>query len=85
MSLFLMIWGLKVLLVSVPTFSQYWISQSYDVGSGLQVAYACLDSIRAVKNSLNFTGLSPDPIITLYGYSGGGYAGSWVSLMAFFF
>ena len=43
----------------------------------MQAGYSSLDSIRAVKQSGNITGLSKDPIITLYGYSGGAVAGEF--------
>jgi hypothetical protein len=38
-----------------------------------------LDGIRAVLNSASVTGIEKDPIITLYGYSGGAFAGEYVS------
>lgn len=46
--------------------------------SGLQAGYAQLDGFRAVKQSGNFTGIGPDPVITMYGYSGGGVSVAWV-------
>jgi hypothetical protein len=50
--------------------------------SGLHGGRTTLDGIRAVLNSANVTGIERDPIITLYGYSGGAFAGQWVSLVA---
>jgi hypothetical protein len=52
--------------------------------SGLQTGYATLDSIRAVLQSGNFTGLDPDPIITLHGYSGGSISAGWVFALLIF-
>jgi Secretory lipase len=46
--------------------------------SGLHGGRTTLDGIRAVLNSANVTGIEKDPIITLYGYSGGAFAGQWV-------
>lgn len=46
--------------------------------AGLQAGYAQLDGFRAAKQSGNITGLGPDPIITMYGYSGGGVTTAWV-------
>jgi Secretory lipase len=50
------------------------------LGSGLQAAYATLDSIRAVKNFANISGMDPDPQVGMYGYSGGGLSAVWVRL-----
>ncbi|KAF2663164.1 LIP-domain-containing protein [Microthyrium microscopicum] len=47
--------------------------------SGPQQAYATLDSVRAVLQSEDITGIDPEPRITMYGYSGGGFVGSWVA------
>jgi hypothetical protein len=47
-------------------------------GSGKRAGYANLDAIRAIKQSGNFTGIDPDPIVTSYGYSGGTWAAAWV-------
>lgn len=51
------------------------------VGSGLQAAYATLDSIRAVKQSGDITGIEKDPITTLHGYSSGAQAVGWTTEM----
>ncbi|KAE9972124.1 hypothetical protein EG328_000189 [Venturia inaequalis] len=50
-------------------------------GSGLQAAYATLDSIRAVKQSGNLTGIDANPITTLHGYSSGAQAVGWTTEM----
>lgn len=42
--------------------------------AGMQTGYATLDSIRAVLQSGNITGLAPNPDITMWGYSGGSIA-----------
>ncbi|KAE9971856.1 hypothetical protein EG328_005337 [Venturia inaequalis] len=47
--------------------------------AGLQAGYAQIDGFRAAKQSGNITGLGPDPIITMYGYSGGGVTAAWTS------
>ncbi|QDS76000.1 hypothetical protein FKW77_004607 [Venturia effusa] len=49
--------------------------------SGLQAAYATLDSIRAVKQSGNITGIDKNPITTLHGYSSGAQAVGWTTEM----
>lgn len=49
--------------------------------SGLQAAYATLDSIRAVKQSGNITGINMNPITTLHGYSSGAQAVGWTTEM----
>lgn len=49
--------------------------------SGLQAAYATLDSIRAVKQSGNITGINTNPITTLHGYSSGAQAVGWTTEM----
>lgn len=49
--------------------------------SGLQAAYATLDSIRAVKQSGNITGINTNPITTLHGYSSGAQAVGWATEM----
>jgi hypothetical protein len=46
--------------------------------SGLQAGYATLDSLRAVQQSGNITGINPKPITTLHGYSSGAQAVGWV-------
>ncbi|KAF2429700.1 LIP-domain-containing protein [Tothia fuscella] len=48
-------------------------------GAGLQWGYATLDSIRAVRASGNITGISDDPTVSLYGYSGGASAAGWAT------
>jgi hypothetical protein len=50
------------------------------IASGLQAGYATLDSIRAVKLSSNITGINPDPVVTMHGYSNGAQTIGWVSL-----
>ena len=52
----------------------------YYIATGLQAAYATLDSLRAIKQSGNVTGISSDPIISVVGYSGGGFVAAWVRL-----
>jgi hypothetical protein len=47
--------------------------------SGLHGGRTTLDGVRAVLNTANITGIEKDPIITLYGYSGGAFAGEYVS------
>jgi hypothetical protein len=49
------------------------------VASGLQAGYGILDSIRAVLQSGNITGLNAKPITTLHGYSSGAQGIGWVS------
>lgn len=48
------------------------------IASGLQAGYATLDSIRAVQQSKNITGIDPKAITTLHGYSSGAQAVGWV-------
>jgi hypothetical protein len=43
------------------------------------MGYATIDGMRAVLATGNVTGLGPDPITTMYGYSGGASIVSWVS------
>lgn len=45
--------------------------------SGPTMAYATLDSMRAMLQSEAITGLQPNAKITLNGYSGGGIAAAW--------
>jgi hypothetical protein len=72
-------------MIMVAALNQGWIVSVADdtgaqaaFGSGLHSGYATLDSIRAVKQSGYFTGVDPDPKITMNGYSGGALAVSWV-------
>jgi hypothetical protein len=43
------------------------------------MGYASIDAMRAVLAAGNVTGMGPDPITTMYGYSGGASISSWVS------
>jgi hypothetical protein len=45
---------------------------------GPHMAYSTLDGMRAVLATGNITGMGPDPITTMYGYSGGASIVSWV-------
>ena len=48
--------------------------------AGLQAGYATLDSIRASASvDLGPTGLSPNPLCVLWGYSGGALASEWAA------
>jgi hypothetical protein len=47
--------------------------------SGPTMAYATLDSLRAVLQSQDITGVQPDALITMNGYSGGGIAAAWLA------
>jgi hypothetical protein len=49
------------------------------IAAGPHAAYVTLDSVRAVKQSGNFTGIKSDPITTLHGYSNGAMTVGWVS------
>jgi hypothetical protein len=54
--------------------------QSYmPSASGLHGGRSTLDGVRAVLNTAHVTGIAKDPTITLYGYSGGAFAGQYVS------
>ncbi|KAF2427791.1 LIP-domain-containing protein [Tothia fuscella] len=73
-------------LVPVFALNEGWYVSIADDGgpqagfsSGPLAAYAILDSIRAVKSSGNITGISSDPITTMYGYSASGNAVSWAT------
>jgi len=68
--------------------NQGWITAVVDdtgpqgvITSGLHGGRTTLDGIRAVLNSGSITGIKEDPIITLYGYSGGAFAGQWAAEM----
>ena len=72
----------------ISALNQGWIVSVADDGgpqasfpSGPGMAYATLDSFRAMKQSQALTGLSSDPTITLNGYSGGGITAAWVGEM----
>lgn len=41
--------------------------------------HATLDGIRAAKNSGSFTGISKNPTVTMWGYSGGSVASMWAA------
>jgi hypothetical protein len=75
---------LQTLIVIAALNEGYYVSIPDDTGaqgafgSGLHSGYTTLDSIRAVKQSGAFTGISADPTITMNGYSGGALAVSWV-------
>ncbi|KAF2423431.1 LIP-domain-containing protein, partial [Tothia fuscella] len=47
--------------------------------SGLQAGYATLDSLRAVFQSGEITGINAEPITTLHGYSSGAQAIGWAT------
>ena len=47
--------------------------------SGPTMAYTTIDSIRAMLQSEAITGLRPDAVTTLNGYSGGGITAAWFS------
>ncbi|TID27566.1 hypothetical protein E6O75_ATG00333 [Venturia nashicola] len=53
--------------------------------AGLQSGYAQIDGFRAAKQSGNITGLGPDPIITMFGYSGGGVTAAWTTEVLSFY
>jgi hypothetical protein len=68
----------------ISALNQGWIVSVADDGgpqasfpSGPGMAFATLDSLRAMKNSGNLTGLIEDPTVTLNGYSGGGITAAW--------
>jgi hypothetical protein len=68
----------------IAALNQGWIVSVADDGgpqasfpSGPGMAYATLDSIRAMKQTQQLTGLSADPTVTLNGYSGGGMTAAW--------
>jgi hypothetical protein len=72
----------------IAALDQGWIVSVADDGgpqaafpSGPGMGYATLDSIRAMKQTQNLTGLSPDPTVTLNGYSGGGITAAWTGEM----
>ncbi|CAK9440092.1 uncharacterized protein LODBEIA_P41920 [Lodderomyces beijingensis] len=46
---------------------------------GRQSGYATLDSIRATLHSGNFTGISNDAKVAMWGYSGGSVASGWAA------
>jgi pimeloyl-ACP methyl ester carboxylesterase len=45
--------------------------------SGPTMAYAVLDSMRAILASGDITGVREDAVLTMNGYSGGGIAAAW--------
>ncbi|KAE8154336.1 secretory lipase-domain-containing protein [Aspergillus avenaceus] len=61
--------------ISMPDYEG--VQAAYVVGT--QAGYAVLDSLRAVSQSTNITGIPANATITLYGYSGGGLAAEWAS------
>lgn len=72
----------------ISALDQGWIVSVADDGgpqasfpSGPGMAYATLDSIRAMKQTQTLTGLSSDPSVTLNGYSGGGITAAWTGEM----
>jgi hypothetical protein len=72
--------------LAVVAMSQGWIVSVPDstgprasYACGPQMAYTTLDSMRAVLATGNITGMGPDPITTMYGYSGGASIVSWVT------
>ncbi|CAK7909391.1 lipase 1 [[Candida] anglica] len=65
----------------------YVISPDYEgpkaaFGAGKLAGKAVLNSVRALFNSANFTGVSPEAKVTYWGYSGGSIATGWASLLA---
>lgn len=50
----------------------------HHIGNGRYQGQAVLDSLRAVKQSTNITGINGDPTMVSFGYSGGSIAGAWV-------
>jgi hypothetical protein len=46
------------------------------------MAYSTIDGMRAVLATGNLTGMGPDPVTTMYGYSGGASIVSWVTEQA---
>ncbi|GMF71771.1 lipase [Aspergillus flavus] len=59
--------------LSIPDYEG--IESSYTVGT--QAAYGVLDSLRAVLNSTDITGIQSNATTTLFGYSGGASASEW--------
>jgi len=49
------------------------------IGNGRYQGQAVLDSLRAIKQTSNMTGIDADPIMVSFGYSGGSMAGTFVS------
>jgi hypothetical protein len=69
--------GLKQLSVSDDDSMSHYADIT--TAAGPQMAFSILDAMRAVKQSGNITDVDPSPLITMYGYSGGGVAAAWVS------
>ncbi|KAI5965365.1 uncharacterized protein KGF55_001586 [Candida pseudojiufengensis] len=46
---------------------------------GRQSGYATLNSIRAILNSKNITGIEPEAKVAMWGYSGGSLASGWAT------
>ncbi len=72
--------------LAVVAMSQGWIVSVPDstgpkaaYACGPQMAYSTLDGLRAVRATGNMTGLGPNPVTTMYGYSGGASIVSWVT------
>ncbi|RAL15883.1 putative lipase 8 precursor [Aspergillus homomorphus CBS 101889] len=66
----------KGIPLSVPDYLQR--TAAFMVGQS--AAYAVLDSLRAVRNSKNITGISEDAITTIHGYSQGALAALYAGL-----
>lgn len=47
--------------------------------AGILSGHATLDSIRAVLDSKNITGVEPNATVTMWGYSGGSLASGWAA------
>jgi hypothetical protein len=75
---------LQNMVLVTALFHGWYVSIADDTGTqasysnGLHSAYASLDSIRAIKQSGNITGISADPIVTINGYSSGAITVGWV-------
>lgn len=68
----------RVLSVNLSNLYLSELERLTQAAAGLQSGYSQIDGFRAAKQSGNITGLGPDPIITMYGYSGGGVTAAWV-------
>ncbi|KAF2398168.1 LIP-domain-containing protein [Trichodelitschia bisporula] len=73
-------------IITIAALNEGWVVVVADDGgpqasfsAGPHAGYATLDSLRAVIASGNITGVSSDPIITLFGYSGGSFSMSFAS------
>jgi pimeloyl-ACP methyl ester carboxylesterase len=80
------VWTKQQLGPVISALNQGWIVGVPDDGgpyadfpSGPTAAYTTLDSMRALLQSREITGLLPSATITLNGYSGGGVTAAWVA------